>query len=206
MPKPGISKMRMNIYKRFSAICPGDVWPMTTVANIYYMDGKLDQAIDKYKEALEINPNYGSEYDIAFCFALKLDFDQSKEWINKYIEHESSEYMRPGGRAYRGYLHVFTGQYRDALIDYSFAHDKFKEYHNAIFMSLIDVGIGIVFGEKKDYINSRYYLKNYQRILAAENIPSSATFANFTCEPLLGLLDIRAGADRFRPGEITEQR
>jgi len=57
----------------------------------------------------------------------------------------------------------------------------------------VEVGLGNLFYEKKDYEKSRYYLNSYQRILVQENFPSTSVFANFTCEPLLGLIDIRQG-------------
>jgi eukaryotic-like serine/threonine-protein kinase len=179
--------------KRFSAMSPGDAWPMQTVANIYYIDGKLDEAIQKYKEASEINPNIGSESAIAFIVALKGDFDQAIQWMNTYIDRETSEYMRPGGRAFRGFFRFLAGQCREAIIDLNFAHDKFKEFNNSKLQALTEAGIGEFYYEKKDYEKSRYYFNDYQSIVIKENTPPTIDFANFTCEPFLGLIDVRQG-------------
>ena len=43
----------------------GDADPVASLGNLYFAMGRLDDAIAKYREALEIKPDFGTEYRIA---------------------------------------------------------------------------------------------------------------------------------------------
>jgi tetratricopeptide (TPR) repeat protein len=200
------------------SINPGDVLPMTTVANIYFVEGKLDDAIKKYNEASQIDPAAMSETYASIAYALKEDFDQAFEHINRYRAIEYPPYRDPGGRGWRSCLYLFTGQYKNALSDMKFAQSKFREWNNLYFLALIEAGFGSIYFEIQDYEKSRYHFTRYKQLLGGENhlqasevMPSgyfhgsclsfyggenpqqASGIVPFTCEPLLGMVDIHQG-------------
>jgi tetratricopeptide (TPR) repeat protein len=204
--------------KRLAAINPGDVLPVITVANIYFVEGKLDDAINKYNEASEIDPAAMSEMYASLAFTLKEDFDQAIEHINRYKSIEYPPYRVPGGRGWRCHLYFLTGQHELALKDVKFSQGKFKEWNNLYFVALTQAVIGWMYCEMEDYEKSRYNFNKYKEILGGENhlqtsdiVPSgyfhgsclsfyggenpqqASGIVPFTCEPFLGLVDIRQG-------------
>jgi serine/threonine protein kinase/Flp pilus assembly protein TadD len=204
--------------KRLAAINPGDVLPMITVANIYFVEGRLEDAIKKYNEASEIDPAAMSEMYGSLAFTIKEDFAQALVHINKYNAIEFPPYRDPGSRGWRCHLYFLMGQYKLALSDVKFSLSKFKEWNNLYFTALCKTILGWMYYEMEKYEKSRYYFTKYRQILGGENhlqksdvVPSgyfhgsclsfyggenpqqASGIVPFTCEPFLGLVDIRQG-------------
>ncbi len=189
----GNNKKTEEYLKRLAAINPGGALPLMTAANISYIDGKLDAAIEKYKENMEINPGSGSEYYLSLIVACKGDFNQALEWTDKLIDHESPYFMKPGGICMRGYFNCYIGKYNDALRDYEYSYGIFKEWGNLYFQVVNNVLMGFLYLEKEDYEKSRKYLYNYQQFFSDRNKSETLPIYDFTCEPFLGLIDIKQG-------------
>jgi tetratricopeptide (TPR) repeat protein len=170
-----------------------DSYPMITAANSYYLKGRLDQAIELYEAAVEMNPHFSGQIYIACVTALQPDFDQAIEWVNAYIPLSSAGLTEPGGRGWRGFFYCLTGQYNKAFIDLNFAINKFKQWESCYYQALCEVVMGFLFYEKQDYKKSKMYFNNYMKILTEKNIATTLDFINFSCEPFLGLIDIRQG-------------
>jgi serine/threonine protein kinase/Tfp pilus assembly protein PilF len=179
--------------KLLAASNPGDALPIITVARIYFSDGKLDEALEKYNEASEIDPDAMSEVYASVIFALKMDFDNAFDCINRYMAIEHPSYRNPGGRGWRCHLYYFTGQYKKALADIDYSLDKFKEWYNLYFIALCEALLGSICYETQNYEMSRYHFKRFKEVLGGENHLQVSGYLNFTCEPLLGLVDIRQG-------------
>jgi serine/threonine protein kinase/DNA-binding SARP family transcriptional activator len=180
--------------KRLAAINPGDILPMKTLANIYYIDGKLDSAIEKNKEVLDISHGYtGSEWNIPFIIALKPDFHNAIALMNRIVALESTYYLKAGRYGMRGFLYCFTGEYKKALSDIEFAFSRFKEWNNLKYAALCEAVRGFIYYEKDEYEKSRYFFHKYQEILENKNNVTELIIYEFTCEPFLGLIDIHQG-------------
>jgi serine/threonine protein kinase/tetratricopeptide (TPR) repeat protein len=180
--------------KRLAAINPGDILPMKTLANIYYIDGKLDSAIEKNKEMLDISPGYtGSEWNIPFIIALKPDFPDAIELMNRIVALESSYYLKAGRYGMRGFLYCFTGEYIKALSDIQFAFSGFKELNNLKYAALCEAVRGFIYYEKGEFEKSRYFFHKYQEMMENKNKVTESIIYEFSCEPFLGLIDIQQG-------------
>jgi serine/threonine protein kinase/Tfp pilus assembly protein PilF len=179
--------------KQLAAISPGDALPIMTVANVHYLNGNLDESIKKYLEALEMNPNIGAEYNLSVLAAFKADFNQAMQWINKLIAHDYPYFMKPGGICIRGYFYCFTGQYQAAISDFRSSYDMFKQWKNAYFQACNEVETGLLYYEIGDYEKSQYYLNNFQKFFNSRTYTDTSVIYDFTCEPFLGLVDIRQG-------------
>jgi serine/threonine protein kinase/Tfp pilus assembly protein PilF len=179
--------------KHLAALDPGGVMPLMTSANIYYVDGKLDEAIEKYLENLEMNPNTGSEYYLSLLIALKGDFQEALDWINRLIAHENPYYMKPGGVCFRGFYSCYTGQYKQALDDLEWSYRIFQKWKNLNYQVGNDVLKGFLYFEQKEYEKCRYYLNRYQQFFSSRYHSEAPSIDDFTCEPFLGLVDLRQG-------------
>ncbi len=47
--------------QKYTSLLPGDANPFDSMAEFYLRMGKIDEAIVKYKEAVEAKPDFGSE-------------------------------------------------------------------------------------------------------------------------------------------------
>jgi serine/threonine protein kinase len=189
----GNNKKTEEFLSLLAASNPGDALPIMTVANIYFIDGKLDEALEKYNEASEIDPDAMSEVYASVIYTIKMDFDKAFESINRYMAIDYPSYRNPGGRGWRCHLYYLTGQYRNAISDIVYSNDKFKEWNNLYFLGLCEALLGSIYYEKEDYVNSRYHYNRFREVLGGKDRLQVSYIVNFTCEPLLGLVDIRQG-------------
>jgi serine/threonine protein kinase/cytochrome c-type biogenesis protein CcmH/NrfG len=189
----GDSQKADEYLKRLAAISPGDALPVIVVGNIYFTDGKLDEAIHKYNEASEIDPDAMSEVYASVAYALQEDFNQALISINDYIAIKYPPYREAGGRGWRCHLYYFTGQHKNALNDIEFAHGKFKEWNNLSFLALCEALLGSFYYEKEDYEKSRYHFKQYNEVMGGKDYFRKSDYIAFTCESLIGLVDIKQG-------------
>jgi len=71
--------------ENYAAISPGDANPLDSMAWVYLGMGKLDEAIAKWKEALEAKPDFFTGWGISYPYALKEDYTEAMRWIDRYI-------------------------------------------------------------------------------------------------------------------------
>ncbi len=102
-------------FQRYAALYPEDANPVDSMAEQYFRMGRLDEAIAKYKKVLEIKPDFGVGYRIAYIYALKEDYSESILWL----DHDISSVPSPGKKAelylWKGVYHFLLGQKKNAL-------------------------------------------------------------------------------------------
>jgi len=79
----GEYQQALEALERYTAVFPADANPYDSMGEIYYFMGRLDDAIAKYKEALDIRPDFGSAFAISYVYALKEQYEDALNWINK---------------------------------------------------------------------------------------------------------------------------
>jgi tetratricopeptide (TPR) repeat protein len=56
------------------------------MAELYFWMGRIEEAIAKYKEALEVKPDfYMPSWSIGYIYALKEDYSAAMKWFDRYI-------------------------------------------------------------------------------------------------------------------------
>jgi tetratricopeptide (TPR) repeat protein len=80
--------------------------------------GRLDDAITKYKEALEAKSDFlTSRFGLAYLFCLKEDYGAAEEQIAKILAEASFQGMKAEGYFIRGFVRLLRGTYILALQD-----------------------------------------------------------------------------------------
>ncbi len=95
---------------------------------------KLDQAIEKYEEAIKIKPDLGAQFKAAYCYALKEDYAAALRWINHYIPVAPSEGMQAMAYEFRGFYSSLEGRLEQALADFSRAAELYGSIQNFAYM------------------------------------------------------------------------
>lgn len=101
--------------KRYALVCPGDANPFDSMGDIYLTMGERDEAIAKYKEALELQPDLGSAFSISYIYGLKEDYAEAMRWIDQFIATAPSPGRKAEGYLWKGFYHYWTGNLEQSL-------------------------------------------------------------------------------------------
>jgi serine/threonine protein kinase/Flp pilus assembly protein TadD len=78
--------------KKYVAVRPEDANPLDSLADAYFQLGRIDDAIDNYKKALQVDPSFfGSMLAVGYIYALRGDYSQASEWVDKAISVSMGE-------------------------------------------------------------------------------------------------------------------
>jgi serine/threonine protein kinase/tetratricopeptide (TPR) repeat protein len=101
--------------KQYAAVLPGDANPFDSIGELYIRLGRLDEAIKKYEESLEVKPDFGSEWRIAYTYALKEDFRSALLWIDSYIKKMKHQVNQGSGYWWKALYLYLCGNQTEAL-------------------------------------------------------------------------------------------
>jgi len=104
--------------KKYASILPGDADPFNAMANIYYNLGRLDEAIVKYKEAIAVKPNFGSNKRIAYIYAIQENYSEVMDLIDQHIALAPSPGLKATGILWKGFYNFWLGRYDSSLTNF----------------------------------------------------------------------------------------
>jgi len=142
-------------YERYASLSPGDANPFDSMGELYFKLGELDNAIDKFKEAIEVKPGFGSELNIAYIYALKENYTEAMKWIDNFITSNPAPGKKAQGYLWKGFYHLFLGQYRQSLIDFSEVKELMRLAGNDYGVAVATIVSGCVYLERKEFKLSR---------------------------------------------------
>jgi serine/threonine protein kinase/Tfp pilus assembly protein PilF len=117
-------------FQKYAALNPRDANPLDSMAEAYYFMGRLDESIAKYKEALNIRPDFLSQGSIAYVYALKEEAPEAMAWLDRFIA--AAKTSGPGGASYfsKGFYQGWLGSFEKALETLDKSRDLFKSAGN----------------------------------------------------------------------------
>ncbi len=111
----GEYQQALEAFERYAAAYPADANPYDSMGEMFYFMGRLDDAIAKFREALDIRPDFSSGFGISYVYALKEEYDDAINWINKVPpqgQNEAPRFQVPFCRAMYEY---WTGRISQCL-------------------------------------------------------------------------------------------
>ena len=73
-------------FEKYVFLNPDEAAPLNSLAEAYFQMGKLEEAKAKYKEALEIKPDFhGIYFSVGYIYALKEEHLEAMRWFDNYI-------------------------------------------------------------------------------------------------------------------------
>jgi len=104
--------------KKYVAVMPGEPNPLDSLAEAYFLIGKLDEAEENFAKALEVKPDfYSSMSGLSYIFALRERYAKSGEWLDKYIGLAPSSGVKLLGYVRKGFYNAWLGRTDRALSD-----------------------------------------------------------------------------------------
>ncbi|MEJ2719638.1 MAG: protein kinase [bacterium] len=178
-------------FKRYAAAYPGDANPHDSMAEIYFRMGDLDRAIESYRDALAIKPDFGSNRPLAYIYGFEEDYPRAIETLETYIAKAPSPGLEAGGRYIQAFLYTFACGWPKALSTIDAARETWDE-------------IGFTFGAsgarwleawvrclKGDYARSRECIK--ESVALARETHQATPYLVFISEIVMGRNDLKEG-------------
>jgi serine/threonine protein kinase/tetratricopeptide (TPR) repeat protein len=97
-------------FETYANLYPEDANPVDSMAEQYFRMGRLDEAIVNYKKVLEIKPDFGVGYRIAYMYALKEDFAEAMFWLDFNINSVPTPGRKAEGFLWKGIYNFFLGK------------------------------------------------------------------------------------------------
>jgi len=110
--------------KKLASLTPEDPNVYESMGHTFFQMGKIDQAIDSFKKALAIKPDFAwSIASVAYTYAFREDYGQTLGWMDEYIARTSQDGVRMIGTLGRAFYLFWLGRRTEALGEL----DKFDE-------------------------------------------------------------------------------
>jgi len=148
-------------FKRYAAVSPGDANPFDSMGDLYFRMGQIDQALSKYKEAIEVKPDFMSSLNVAYIYALREDYADAMKWIDHYITMASSSGIKATGYWYKAFYYRFLGKFDQTLNTLDTAEYLMEPIEYESGSSAVDGLRALVYYDMKEYELSQNYSKDY---------------------------------------------
>jgi serine/threonine protein kinase/Tfp pilus assembly protein PilF len=116
--------LAIKYFQEYATVSPGDANPYDSMGELYFSMGKWDAAVEKFKEAIRIKPDFGSDNKISYIQALQDDFSGALSWIDQYIAAAPSNGLKAWGSQLKAVYDHLLGKTEAAFADLA----KAKEY------------------------------------------------------------------------------
>ncbi len=178
-------------FKRYASAAPGNANPFDSMAETYFWMGRLDEAIAKYKEALEVKPDFfQSMHGIQYVYALKEDYPEALRWIDKYIDIAPSQGLRRAGYLWKGFFHFWLGSIEKSLIEIQRAEELAQAEGSEVgkaYVSLLKAWINY---DRGDFELSRKHCETWIDVYL-RNYPKLKGYYRARFDFLLGLIELK---------------
>jgi tetratricopeptide (TPR) repeat protein len=163
------------------------------MGEVYLRMGKLDEAMAKYKEALEVKPDFFQAYtSLGYIYALKENYTEAFKCIDKEINIAQISSMKIYGYFSRGFYHFWLGSLEQSLSELQTASDLAIETRNEWIRAWIEYLKGYVYYEMSEFELSGQSFKSWFDFFLGYEPQYESDNTAFHCFNL-GLVDLRQG-------------
>jgi len=148
--------------ERYAALSPGEPNPFDSMGEVYFLMGKLDEAMAKYKEAVKIKTDFFSSYwNIGYIYALKEDYVEAMNWKDQFIGVAPSAGIKAQGHMTKGYYHFWLGSFKQSLRELDRADDLFIELKDEFAKAFVDLMKGWIYYHQGDLEQSKRHFETW---------------------------------------------
>ena len=105
----------LGFLERYAAAWPADANPHDSLGDLHFKFGKLEEAAAKYQQALAIKPDFGTEWKVAYTYALLEDYKKAMAWAERFKARAANEALRARGSELEALFLVAQGQVGKAM-------------------------------------------------------------------------------------------
>ena len=179
-------------FEKYASVNPEEPNPIDSMGELYFLMGRLDDAITKYKKTLQLKPDFGSDSMLSYIYALKEDYNEAMKWIDRFISTVPSPGRRAGGHFFKGFYHYWLGNLGRCLDELQIAEDQAKNIGNEPMKARIEAMKGWIYYDREDIERSRQYFKIWFDSFS-EQLPKFKKSLEAIYLIHLGFVDIKQG-------------
>lgn len=205
-------------FQRYASVSPGNANPIDSMGELYFRMGKLNEAIAKYNEALEVKPDfYYAYWEIAYIYALQENYPEALKWIDMYIERAPSFGTRAEGFQWKSFYQCWRGSFDRSLADAQRMTNLAEESGSGLWKTEADRAKGWIYYNRGEFELSRRYFESCLDSTKAnptEYIPRATSYSPGSPEQVsmlteaynfaLALVDLREGLIDSARHRLTE--
>jgi len=194
----------LEYFEKYAAVSPGDANPLDSMAELFLMMGRLDESIAKYKEALAVKPDFGSEWRISYIYAFKEDYSEARKWMDQYIAVKPSSGNKAEGYFWKGFYSFWLGEKGRGLNELQRATDLAGSVKNVSMLAWIDSLKGWMYCSRGELDLAKKHLQNWHSFFM-DFLPDYKPYFDAYYLSFLGLLELKQGqtdASESRAGEV----
>ncbi len=122
--------------KKYASLMPGKPNPLDSLGEFYWWTGKIDEAIENYKKALAVKPDYyPSMAMLGYVYAFKEDYFETSKWIDKFVEVAPASGIKLQGYMRKAFFCAWLGSLEKALSYFQRAEDLAEAIGNKYLIS-----------------------------------------------------------------------
>jgi len=182
----------LEYFERYAFVSPGDANPFDSMGEMFFRMGKLDESIEKFKEALEVKPDFVSAWKISYIYALKEDYGEALKWIDQYISTAPSVPWQSLGHQLKGFYFYVLGDLDQAFTEINKSEELAKKVKDN---TLIDIAYRVKIWICYEWGKIDLF-REYQKIrmdFRANNNLGDETENNIISNFYQGLADLKTG-------------
>ncbi len=139
----------IRLFGRYATINPGDSNPIDSLAELYLRMGKLDLAEAKYRQALELRPDfYNSCGGVLYVACLLEDYAEARRWPGELIARAPMPTAKVEGVWLGAFLDYFLGREDASLAAYAAIRKQAEAAGVAYFVATADWITGFIFRDR----------------------------------------------------------
>jgi tetratricopeptide (TPR) repeat protein/tRNA A-37 threonylcarbamoyl transferase component Bud32 len=199
----GIYDKAIDYFQKYASLSPGDANPIDSMAELYLKMGRLDEAIAKYKEALDVKPDFGAEWKIAYIYALKEDYQEAMKWIDQFLAAAQSPGIKTEAYIWKGFFSYWLGSLDRSLSELSRVADLAEALGNKFLEARTEFLRGWIYYDRGELDPGRKCYESWFDYHKKYNPQDIAVFTidyNF----YLGLVDLKRGQIESGKSKLAE--
>ena len=194
----------LRLFERYAAISPGDANPIDSMAELYLRMGKLDLAEAKYRQALELRPDFYNSCGGLFHVAcLREDYAEARRWPGELIARASIPTAKVEGAWLGAYLDYFLGREDASLAAYAAIRKQAEAAGVAYFVATVDWITGFIFRDGGRSEDAHAAFKRFND-WASQTQPDNALFNQASRAFFAGWVEVGSGQAADASARLAE--
>ena len=139
----------LRLFERYAAINPADANPIDSIAELYVRMGNLDLAEAKYRQALEMKPDFFSACASgSYVAMLKEDYGEAERWLGEFIRRAPTPSARALGEGLGAFMDHLLGRWEDSLVRYVGLRQQAEAAGGADAVAFIDWNTAFIYRDR----------------------------------------------------------
>jgi serine/threonine protein kinase/tetratricopeptide (TPR) repeat protein len=182
------------LLENYPARARGSANILSTLGSFYLKTGRLEEALAKYKEALEINPNWVESYrGMAYYWALRENYAETINCLDQLLARDINDFAKSQTYFMKGFYLSWLGSWTKAFEEFRAARVLPERMGIKGGLYLVDAMVISTHYEKGDLEEGRANLRILSDFIIKNFPRSESIFAHFFSCFYEGLLELKEG-------------